>query len=232
MTTSPPNAPSGGEETITEAWWRVRPDELAARFDWDADALMDDLSPEDFTDEQAALALDAIGCCRGELPALSVRIDAEVHEALRARIAPDSDTPNGVLRRVLHLHEASPLSPDGPRRAHSCKLLPLDCYDLPLLRVLSENGGSLRTRNALDALGAALAADLTQADWEPLQNGHPRWRDRAQHARLRLIAQGLIANDSPWGVWTITDEGRSALERYGPRDGKPLSLSQLERMRR
>jgi hypothetical protein len=178
MTTSLP-----GEETTSSKWWQVRPEELAARFEWDADALMDALNPEDFTDEQAALALDAIAYCRGELPVPS--------------------SPPGQR------------SPARPRRARKGALLPLDRYRLPLLRALIEGGGSLPARDAVDAVGTVLAADLTQVDQEPLRNGSPRWRDRVQHARLRLTAQGLIARDSPWGVWRVTDEGRQLLRNAG-----------------
>ena len=200
--------------------WRARPDELAARFDWDADALMDAFSPVEFTDDQAALALDAIACCRGELPALVVRIDPEVHEALRAGVARLSDTPNGVLRRLLGLGDAQQASstrryPERRQRARKEALLPLDRYRLPLLSALIEGGGSLPARDAVDAVGTALAADLTPADQEPLQNGSPRWRDRVHHARLRLVALGLVARDSPWGVWTVTEQGRQALLNGG-----------------
>ncbi len=63
----------------------------------------------------------------------------------------------------------------------------------------------------MDAVGAALTAVLKPADQEPLLNGSPRWRDRVHHARLRLMAQGFIVKDSPWGIWTIIEQGRQAL---------------------
>ena len=223
MTTERPNPRHPDADTSAPAWWQIRPDELASRFEWDADALMDALDPEAFTDEQADLALDAIACCRGSLPALVVKIDADVHEVLRARFALFSDTPNGVLRRLLDLDDSRPSSPTGRRspgrrrRARKGELLPLDRYRLPLLRALIEGGGSLPARDAVDAVGAALAADLASADQDQLQNGAPRWRDRVHHARLRLTAQGLIARDGPWGVWSITDEGRRSLVDGGPR---------------
>jgi hypothetical protein len=193
------------------AWSQVRPDELAARFDWDADALMDDLNPEDFTEEQANLALAAIDCCRGSMPALAIRIDPDVYVALRERIARYSDTPNGVLRRLLGFCDARPVPSRRKSRARKGTLLPLDRYDFPLLRALVEDGGSLPTQAAIDAVGAALAAEFTPADHEPLTSGSPRWRDRIHLVRLRLIAQGLVARDSRWGVWSITEKGRQAL---------------------
>jgi len=44
-------------------WWMVTPEELAARYQWDADALMDDLDPASFDEAQAELALAAIERC-------------------------------------------------------------------------------------------------------------------------------------------------------------------------
>ena len=204
------------------AWWQVRPDELAARFGWNADALMDALNPEDFTDEQATLAVTAIACCHGELPALAIRIDPEVHQILRERVGLSSDTPNGLLRQLLGLAGRRSSSPSQrasrgtpPRWARKVTLLPLDRYRLPLLQALVAGGGSLPAREALEAVEAALAAELTPGDKEPLQSGTPRWRDRVYHARLRLTVQGLIEKDTRWGVWTITQEGRGALINSG-----------------
>ncbi len=51
-------------ELDARPWWQLEPDDLAARFGWDAEALMDALNPEDFNDQQAALAMAAIDRCR------------------------------------------------------------------------------------------------------------------------------------------------------------------------
>lgn len=176
MTPTVPNLPSGEDGSVSRGWWYVQPDELAARFAWDADALMDALNPADFTDEQTDLVLAAIECCRAKLPARLPTSPGERHPR----------APNGTL-------------------------LSLDSYRLPILRALAASGGSLATRIALDVVGAALASELMPADRETLKNGSPRWRDRMQHARLQLVAEGLIAKHSSWGVWTITESGRQAL---------------------
>lgn len=221
MTTERPNPRHPDADTSAPAWWQVRPDELAARFEWDVDDLMDAFNPEKFADEQADLALNAIACCRGELPALVVR---STRTSTR-RCAPGSRSSQIRPTACFAGFSASTMASrtqrwgdDLPDRG--CELArgsSLDRYGLPLLRALIEGGGSLPARDAVDAVGAALAADLASADQEQLQNGAPRWRDRVHHARLRLTAQGLIARDGPWGVWSITDEGRRSLVDGGPR---------------
>lgn len=52
-----------GERRSTP-WWQVRPEELAARYDFDPDRLMDDIYPEDLPDWQLVLAFDALDICQ------------------------------------------------------------------------------------------------------------------------------------------------------------------------
>jgi restriction system protein len=40
----------------------------------------------------------------------------------------------------------------------------------------------------------------------------PRWRNTAQWARNSLREEGLIRDDSPRGIWEITDKGRQWLK--------------------
>jgi hypothetical protein len=47
-------------ELDTRPWWQLEPDDLAARFGWDAEAL---INPEDFNDQQAAPTIAAIDRC-------------------------------------------------------------------------------------------------------------------------------------------------------------------------
>ena len=42
--------------------------------------------------------------------------------------------------------------------------------------------------------------------------GLPRWRNTAQWARNAMVKEGLLASDSPRGVWEITAEGKQWLE--------------------
>ncbi len=50
--------------TSTSPWWMVRPGELAARYEFDEDMLMDDIDPEGIPDWQLALAFEAIRVCQ------------------------------------------------------------------------------------------------------------------------------------------------------------------------
>lgn len=93
-------------------------------------------------------------------------------------------------------------------RAPKGSLLPEAEYELPLLEALVELDGSAPTSDVVDLLGKKLEGKLTDVDRETISSGDIRWRNRVQFVRLGLIKEGLMAKDSPRGVWEITDEGR------------------------
>jgi len=161
----------------------------------------------------------------------SVRVDDEVYAFLQRNAQPFVDTPNSVLRRLLKLGDEEQRAtneraalPVGPRasgkrgrsragrrsqRARPGSILPHDAYVRPILEAILEAGGSAPTRQVIESVGQKLQADLTQTDREPLPSGTIRWENRVQFVRLRMVEEGLLAGDSPRGVWTITPAGRS-----------------------
>lgn len=168
-----------------------------------------------------------------------IDLDGDIFEYLRSQAEPFVDTPNTVLRRLLGLeHAASPPAANGAEppavqapsgrangarkrvkraahertRAASGTLLPENRYEVPLLRALVNAGGRAPYRELVDAVGEELKDELMPADREKLNSGSIRWQSRLQFVRLRLIERGLLARDTPRGVWGITDTGRQALE--------------------
>lgn len=164
----------------------------------------------------------------------SIRVDEEVYAFLQGNAQPFVDTPNSVLRRLLKLGDSQPEAaanqgerPGTPRRskpraksarpratrrsqrARPGSILPHDAYVLPILEAIQESGGTAPTRNVIESVGRKLERDLTSVDREPLPSGTVRWENRAQFVRLRMVEEGLLAGDSPRGVWTITAAGRS-----------------------
>jgi hypothetical protein len=100
------------------------------------------------------------------------------------------------------------------RRAPKGSLLDERAYWQPILRVLDQApNGAAPAREVIAAVGEVVDDQLTPLDRETLEDGGLRWQTRVQFARLRMKDAGLIAPDSPRGIWQITDEGRRALER-------------------
>jgi hypothetical protein len=98
-------------------------------------------------------------------------------------------------------------------RVASNLLLPESEYEIPILQALSEAGGRLPTREVVEHVGRVLDGRLTDVDREMMRDaGPPRWQNRVQFARLRLVKAGLMNADSPRGVWEISPAGKKRLE--------------------
>ena len=62
------------------------------------------------------------------------------------------------------------------------------------------------------------------ADYQPLPSGGDiRWRNTAQWARNTLVhKRGLMKDDSPNGVWELTDEGVAEVKKRQGGQSKSL----------
>lgn len=162
----------------------------------------------------------------------SIRVDKEVYEFLKKHAEPFADTPNSVLRRLLHIEvdaltagingrgQVSKHRTNKPKaavsrrrtrkrsRAPAGALLPESEYVYPLLLAISDLGGSASARDVVESVGKQLNGKLTDLDKATITSGMVRWRNRTQFVRLRLVGDGLIVNDSPRGVWALTNKGK------------------------
>ena len=55
-----------------------------------------------------------------------------------------------------------------------------------------------------------------------------RWRNTAQWTRNTMVNEGLLAKDSPWGIWEITEKGRKFYEENKQSMGLSGSFSNYE----
>lgn len=146
------------------------------------------------------------------MPEHKITVDSEVFAEISAKARPFEDhTPNDVLRRLVGLDQGEPVAQfastpttGSPRRE---KALPLYEYEIPLLRYLAEHDGRAPAREAIKAVGEALADKITEHDRELLKSRKIRWENRVQFSRLSLVERGEMARDSPVGLWEITDNG-------------------------
>ena len=150
-----------------------------------------------------------------------IRIDDEVWKLLQKRAVPLQDTPNTVLRRILRLDvavEENGVGKQNGRRRRKRRLrpgagrTPQHAFTKPILQVLDETKGEARMAEVLTRLESKMKGQLTSIDFERLSTGQTRWKNTAQWARNELVSQGLLANNSPRGVWRITDKGRKQIQ--------------------
>lgn len=157
-----------------------------------------------------------------------IEIDDDVLGAIKEKAEPFADSPNDVMRRVLGLAEAesrpscalrpSATAPPGGGargdRAQVGALLPMDEYELPLLKALAAAGGPAPRFEIVEAVEPMLEGRLTDLDRERLPSGGDvRWRNRLGFARLRAVERGLIRSDTRRGIWKLSDAGFEELRR-------------------
>lgn len=92
---------------------------------------------------------------------------------------------------------------------------PVFAYWRPILETLVAMGGRGKRGEVVNAVGEKMKEMLKPADYGKLpKSGWVRWRNRVawQASNMRQPEQGLIKDDSPRGIWEITDAGRKWLD--------------------
>lgn len=152
-----------------------------------------------------------------------IEVDDEVIGVIRDAAEPFTDSPNDALRKLFDLGPAKkPTCADRPiprragwgsRRPPEGELLPQSEYELPVLRALSQLGGTAPAWQVVEVVKPMLADRLGEADYGRMTNGEERWENRARFARLRAVERGYLRSDSRRGNWELTDDGVERLSQ-------------------
>ena len=84
----------------------------------------------------------------------------------------------------------------------------------PILRVLVKRGGSAPAGEVVEALEDRMRDQLNEYDREfmPSDPDTTRWEKSAHWCRYAMVNDGLLRDDSPRGIWEISDAGRKMLK--------------------
>jgi len=114
--------------------------------------------------------------------------------------------PVARVRRAAERVEPAPAPPAGQPPLEE------DDFQVPILRALVNLGGRARTAIVIDAVGVLLQDRLGPQDFEAPGNNHEiRWRYYCRWARQTMVETGLLRDDSPHGIWEISEQGRAYL---------------------
>ncbi|GIW05319.1 MAG: hypothetical protein KatS3mg060_0124 [Dehalococcoidia bacterium] len=104
-----------------------------------------------------------------------------------------------------------------PSRSPRGRRTPEDAFRLPILRALVALGGSAPLHSVLARVFKEVRGSLTEVDFEtlPSEPTTPRWQKTAQWARMSLVTDGLMRDDSPRGIWAISERGVAYLAEHG-----------------
>jgi hypothetical protein len=87
---------------------------------------------------------------------------------------------------------------------------PEEKFVIPILESLIELGEKAEMKTVLKLLHDKMKGILNKYDYEYLPSNpkQRRWENTAQWARYTMVNEGLLAKDSPWGIWEITEKGK------------------------
>jgi len=91
---------------------------------------------------------------------------------------------------------------------------PEEQFVIPILESIIELGGKAEMKNILELVHSKMEGILNSYDYEPLPSipKQKRWDNTARWARNTMVNEGLLAKDSPWGIWEITEKGKKFYE--------------------
>jgi len=138
------------------------------------------------------------------------------YEAARQALA-ELERLNALLARTNDLEQEFGKLDSGPGeesdRLVRGKKTPQEAFFLPILESIAEMGGAGEVDLVLKRVYEKMERLLNDYDLAMLPSKTSvRWRNTAMWARFDLVKAGLLRNDSPRGVWEISEAGRRWLE--------------------
>ncbi len=117
-----------------------------------------------------------------------------------------------ALEKRAGVGEGSARSRSGPLKP-GLKTTPEE-FRYPILEALVRLDGAGRVRDVVRIVEEIMADQLNIYDYQPLPSDPDsvRWKNTVHWERYNMVQDGLLADDSPRGVWEITDAGRQALK--------------------
>lgn len=110
--------------------------------------------------------------------------------------------------------EASAQKHEGVRERHkrtSLDATPTHGYRLLILESLFELGGKASSKEVERKIEEKMKRYFRPDDLRAVSSGQIRWRKRLHWCRYFMVRDGLLRDDSPRGIWEITDQGRREL---------------------
>lgn len=160
-----------------------------------------------------------------ELENIRAEIDAEIQHATQRQeydrvetLAREARQLGELIKKVQQLRTgnkpSAPATQPAPRRRSGEDATPQPAYTLPLLQALVDLGGKAPKRKVLERVHELMKDRLKPADYEELPSGGEiRWENKVAWLRVNLIKQGYLCEDTPLGIWAITEKGRQYLEQ-------------------
>lgn len=181
------------------------------------DVLLEEIEAEiGFVDKAGALAFEQ----RNHDQARQALERADYLTAFRAKVVGLRDEWYADLKPTKEMpigeEEDQSASRRNLGRLKKGRKTPEAVYYRPILQALVDLGGSANLNDVLERVGGMVKGILKPVDYEPMPSDpdQVRWRNTAQWARYTMVKERLLRDDSPRGIWEVTDRGRKMLTTY------------------
>lgn len=88
-------------------------------------------------------------------------------------------------------------------------------YRIPILQVLTDLGGRGNVNKILERVYEKMKDVLNEVDLGKNSSGAVRWRNTSMWERNIMVhEEDLLRNDSPRGIWEITEKGKIYLKEH------------------
>lgn len=150
-----------------------------------------------------------------------VRVSEELFKQVQKYAEPLIDDFESALWKILKLVGKERVQTPIRRgtRTPGNLTLPRD-FCMPILETLVEEGGQASVQKVIQSLERKMRDRLKPGDREVNRDGTLKWEKQANFQRLAMVHKGLLANDSPRGIWAITHQGRNWLSGQSSALGK------------
>lgn len=152
-----------------------------------------------------------------------MRVSDKTWKRLQKWAVPLEDTADSTLAKVLTAAErhctqtgasgpSHPIRPERPTAGPRQGKLPQKAFRRPLLEALRDMGGRAHVRDLRPVMEERMKLHLLPGDLALLSSGEPRWWNATQFERYALKEEGYLRDDSPRGVWELSEKGASFVD--------------------
>lgn len=142
-----------------------------------------------------------------------VRISEELFREIQKCAEPLVDDFESALWKALKI--AKPNQPTSHERTTPIvkgDITPQKMFWAPVLESLVEQGGEAPAQKVIEQVEIKMKNQLQPRDYEPNRDGTSRWTKGVHFQRLAMVHEGLLAKNTPRGIWRITEQGKRWLE--------------------
>jgi len=138
-----------------------------------------------------------------------VRISEELFKEVQKYAEPLVDDFESALWKALGRNRKS----KKPTPRGTGELTPQGEFWKPILEALVEMGGQGSRQEVLRAVERKMKGRLKPGDYERNKDGTTKWSKAVDFQRKAMVLEGLMAMNTPRGIWKITDQGKQWLSR-------------------